>query len=570
MEAGKRSINDIFNGNKILEIPFYQRAYVWKESQWERFLSDMEYVSHNNKPYFLGSVILKQQLTNSQQSVGDKRTLIDGQQRLTTLNIFFKLLSLKKNDQELSNIFRLRIKQNEIALLHNHNDINSFNRVLNLTSEIKLPDEDNIFKAYNYFSENIDISKLVIQNILTNIMFVGIDLGLDDDEQQIFDTTNSLGVDLTTADLLKNYLFGRDDMQLYIDHWENVFEADEETKSYWDTEIIAGRLKRNLIDLFFYSFLQIKIQDKKLNIKTEDKEVFTKAAGLFNSYKKIIKKYSINKFELIAEVKEYAEVFQNKFDKKIIDSELTSNSGIERINAIIWGLENTTMIPYILFVLKNVTDVQEQNKIFEYLETYIMRRMVCRANTKNYNQLFSERLISNSILSKDELKLFIESKSDKVNFMPSDIELKEGFQNSVLINNQSSGILYFIETKIRDKQKHSTSLLGFDRYSLEHILPKKWENNWGKLSNEQDKANRNKKLLTLGNLTIITASLNSSIRDGNWDIKRNGKGIKKGLNQYATGLDTFSQYMTLPDWNEQTISNRADFLYNEAVKIWKG
>jgi hypothetical protein len=153
--------------------------------------------------------------------------------------------------------------------------------------------------------------------------------------------------------------------------------------------------------------------------------------------------------------------------------------------------------------------------------------------------------------------------------MPSDSELKEGFNNSKLVNNQSVGILYFIETKIRDKQKHSTSLLGLDRYSLEHIMPKKWENNWGKLSNEQDKINRNRKLLTLGNLTIITASLNSSIKNGNWDTKRNGNGTKKGLNQYATGLDTFSQYLTLQDWNEQRITNRADFLYNEAVKIWK-
>ncbi len=569
MEAGKRSINDIFNGNKILEIPFFQRAYIWDEPQWERFLSDMEYVSLYNKPYFLGSVILKQQLTNSQQSIGDKRTLIDGQQRLTTLNIFFKILSLKTNNPYLSNIFRLPMKQNDIALLHNRNDINTFNSVLNLTAEKKLTDDDNVTKAYNYFSENIDISKLNFQNILTNIMFVGIDLGLDDDEQQIFDTTNSLGVDLTTADLLKNYLFGRNDIQLYIDHWQNVFEIDKDTKDYWDTEITAGRLRRDFIDLFFYSFLQIKIQDSTLNVKAEDKDEFTKTVGLFNSYKKFIKNYNIDKFELIAEIKEYAKVFQKYFDNEIVDSELTANSGIERINAIIWGLENTTLIPYVLFVLKNVVDEQEQNKIFEYLETYIMRRMVCHANTKNYNQLFSERFISNNILSKNELKTYIDSKSDKVNYMPSDSDLKEGFNNSKLVNNQSAGILYFIETKIRDKQKHSTSLLGLDRYSLEHIMPKKWENNWGKLSNEQDKINRNRKLLTLGNLTIITASLNSSIRDGNWDTKRNGKGTKKGLNQYATGLDTFSQYLTLPDWNEQTITNRADFLYNEAVKIWK-
>lgn len=69
MDAGKRTINDIFNGNRILEIPFFQRAYVWGNDQWERLLEDMENVSLSNKPYFLGSVILKQQPTNTGNQV---------------------------------------------------------------------------------------------------------------------------------------------------------------------------------------------------------------------------------------------------------------------------------------------------------------------------------------------------------------------------------------------------------------------------------------------------------------------------------------------------------------------
>jgi uncharacterized protein with ParB-like and HNH nuclease domain len=568
MEAGKRSINDIFNGNKILEIPFFQRSYVWDEPQWERFLSDMEFVSHNNKPYFLGSVILKQQLTNSQQSVGDRRTVIDGQQRLTTINIFFKILSMKTNNPYLSNLFRLPMKNNDIALLHNRIDVSAFNRILNLTKEENLTGNDNVTRAYSYFSEKTDISKLNFQNILTNMMFVGIDLGFDDDEQQIFDTINSLGVKLSTAELLKNYFFGRNDIQLYLDYWQSVFEKDTETKDFWDNEIYAGRFQRSFLDLFFYSLLQIKIQDPLLNVKAEDKTAFSKVEGLFDSYKRFIKDYDIKKLELISEVKEYAKVFIDNFDTDIVDSELPENYGIERINAIIFGLENTTLIPYVLYVLKNVINEVDRNSIFEYLESYVMRRMVCHANTKNYNQLFAERFISNQILTVQDIKDFINNRSDKVNFMPTDVELKEGFIQSKLVNKQSTGILYFIETKIRNRQLHSTSLLGLNRYSLEHVMPKKWENNWATLQSEDEKINRNRKLLTLGNLTIITASLNSSIRDGNWDVKRNGKGNKKGLNYYATGLETFSQYLGFPEWNEDVIDERADFLYTKAVEIW--
>lgn len=205
MDAGKRTINDIFNGNRILEIPFFQRAYVWGEDQWERLLEDMESVSLTNKPYFLGSLILKQQPTNTANDLGDVRTVIDGQQRLTTLNLFFKVLCLKNGQEKLFNrIFRL-INTDSMALLHNHNDIKIFNKILDLTDLKELKDfehNDNIVRAYSYFKENIDPSKFNVQNILSRILFVGIDLNSDEDEQQIFDTINSLGVRLTTAELL--------------------------------------------------------------------------------------------------------------------------------------------------------------------------------------------------------------------------------------------------------------------------------------------------------------------------------------------------------------------------------
>lgn len=568
MDAGKRTINDIFNGNRILEIPFFQRAYVWGEEQWERLLEDMEHVSQVNKPYFLGSVILKQQPTNTANKVGDKRTLIDGQQRLTTLSIFFKVLSLKTGDDyEFNRMFKLRDK---IAVQHNHNDIDAYETVMNLTELKDLSASDSITTAYKYFKDNLNSDKLDINNILAKILFVGIDLDENEDEQQIFDTINSLGVKLTTAELLKNYFFNRDEISTYETYWKNVFEKDDETKSYWDREITTGRLKRAFIDLFFFSYLQIKIQDKALNVKTEDKLEYSKVEQLFESYKSFIKNYLGNdKKSILAEIKDYALLFQDNFDYDIIDNELTDISGIERINAIIFGLDTSTLIPYVLYVLKNVANDNDRNQLFNFIETYIMRRMVVHANTKNYNQLFTDRLINNQILSKEQFVAFLEGQADKVNFLPTDDELKEGFDKQVLTNKQTAGILYFIESKIRNRAKQSTRLLGINKYSLEHLMPKKWENNWGKLSNQEDKIKRNRKLLTLGNLTIITQSLNASLRDANWTIKLKGKGDKKGLTTYSAGLETVSEYLKLDEWNEHRIEERATFLNDKAKEIWK-
>lgn len=567
MEAGKRSINDIFNGNKILEIPFFQRSYVWDESQWSRFLEDMEDVSFNNRPYFMGSIILKQQLTSSGKSIGDKRTIIDGQQRITTLCLFFKVISLRIQNSYLASIFRLPLHNNEIALLHNHNDEFAFNRILNLNEEVEIDNDDNISRAYMYFSEKIDICKIEFQNILTNLMFVGIDLGIDEDEQQIFDTINSLGVRLTTSELLKNYLFSRKELDLFKSHWLLIFEKDEDTKTYWDSEAVSGRQKRTLADIFFSAFLQIKIQSSELNVSAKDKEQFTKVSGLFDSYKKLIQDYNIDKKELLKEIKSYAKIFFETFNLDVVQTQLTEESGLDRMNAIIFGLENTTLIPYVLFIQKNAI-ASEAIKIFIYLESYFLRRIVCRASTKNYNQLFGERLIANSILNKSDLKAFLDARSDQTNFMPSDDELLEGFLNSKLSNFQAKGVLYFIESKIRSRAKHSTALLGIKDYSLEHIMPKKWENNWPIISDDVLKTYRNRIILTLGNLTIITSSLNSSIRDADWATKKNGHGYKLGLVHYSSGLDTFSSYLSNATWDETLISRRANFLAQKAREIW--
>ena len=569
MQAGRTTINDIFNQNKVLEIPFFQRAYVWNKDQWERFLEDMEMVSTTNKPYFLGSVILKQQLTKSTQSVGDRRTVIDGQQRLTTLCLFFKVLSLKLKNEYLANIFRLPMSSSDIALKHNHNDVESFNKIMNLTEELILPATDHISMAYMFFKENINISKINPQNILTKIMFVSIDLSFDDDEQQIFDTINSLGVRLTTAELLKNYFFGRDDHKQYLTYWQSIFEADDEVKKYWDTEIVAGKIRRQFTDLFFYSFLQIKIQDNKYSVKTEDKKQYTKVDGLFDSYKSFISDYNIDKQELIEEIKHYALLFKKNFDLEVLDSELPAESSMDRVNAIIFGLENTTIIPYVLYILKNVSAIIEQKAIFGFLESYLLRRMVCHSNTKNYNSLFSESLINNEILSLKELKEYIENRSADNNYLPMDDELERGFKYSKLVNKQATGILYFIESKLRNRSLYSTAMLGLKSYSLEHVMPKKWGNNWPATVTQQEKDERNSALMTIGNLTIIPSSLNSSIRDSNWETKKNGTNSRPGLIQYASGLATFSQYLSEAIWDESKINHRANFLFENAKIIWK-
>lgn len=569
MEAGKRTINDIFNGSHVLEIPFFQRAYVWGEEQWERLLEDVNHICQSSEPYFIGSVILKQQLTSTSSGYGDVRTVIDGQQRLTTLSILLKTLCLKTGQMRPFDK-RFRLDDDTPVLKHNHNDLDAYNAVMDLERLEDIPKQDNISRAYTYFCQNLDPALVNFDAVTSKLLFVVIDLSLDEDEQQIFDAINSLGVKLTTAELLKNFFFRRDDLQAYNAYWREIFERDEEAKAYWDQEVTAGRFRRTFIDLFFYSYLQIKAQDPALAVRAEDKAAFSKVDKLFESYKKFIERYcGGNKDALREEIRDYALLFRRTFDPEADSRVLSAGAGLARLNAMIFPLETTTLVPYVLFVERSVSDQAVKDELYGFLESYVMRRLVTRSTTKNYNQLFTDRLILNRVLTKAEFLEYLEKQTDRINYLPSDQQVRDAFHSCVLTNKQAAGVLYFIESKLRDPALYTTQLFGLNKYSLEHVMPKKWANQWPIPASQSLIDERNRKLLTLGNLTIIPQALNASIRDADWAVKKAGRGQgKEGLKKYSEGIETFSSFLGRDVWDETAIEERADFLGDKAVQVW--
>jgi len=100
------------------------------------------------------------------------------------------------------------------------------------------------------------------------------------------------------------------------------------------------------------------------------------------------------------------------------------------------------------------------------------------------------------------------------------------------------------------------------------MMPKKWRNHWVFPGDKAVADVRDRKLLTLGNLTIITQALNASIRDADWATKKFGQGDKGGLRKYSEGIETLSQYLGDGDWNETTIQARADYLSEKALATW--
>ena len=571
MKAGEILINGIFNGSRLLEVPFYQRAYVWDDEQWDRFLTDMEFVTKTKKPYFLGSIIFKSGKTpNTWDHFSDCKIVIDGQQRLTTLMIFFKVLCLKKNENRLFER-DFCLEDDTIVLQHGRNDIAAFDKVMRHEKLEEIPNvvpASQIISAFNFFLKKIDPDKLDRNIIKQNVQFVCIDLLDGEDEQQVFDTINSLGVRLTTAELLKNYFYNKDNVQEYEKNWVAIFEKDSETRLYWEQELETGRIKRSLIDIFFDAYFQIFLQDKQYNITAEDKIVYSRVDHLAKSYQDFIEHYcNGNKSVVLGQMAEYAKCFAETFRPEYCNMGLPAAPGIERINVIMFGLKNTTLIPYILYVAKNVENQNELRKIYGILESYLMKRMIVHAPTKNYNNLFTS-LILNGVLDAETLKERLNKGNDATTFVPSDDDLLNGFKNAKLVNLQTRGILYLLEAGIRSA-KSSTALLGFNNYSVEHMLPKKWRNNWAPCATDAEARQRDSVLLTLGNLAIIPQSLNASIRDSSWDAKKTGKGVNNpGLAVCAAGLTTIHDALQKDVWDETSIELRADWLYEQARSLW--
>lgn len=576
MNAHPYLITQFVNFNANLVVPFYQRSYVWDEEQWERLMSDMKFASGTKRPYFMGAIILKEKKNSYGQIV--EHTIIDGQQRLTTLTIFFKVLCMATTQTMwFDNTFRKLTQNKDAVIKQSLSCKDDYERIIKLDNLEDLSGEknpSNIIRAYNYFRKAIiDVvytqnnknekgDTILDVNLLPSLLtFVAMTLDENEDEQQIFDTINSLGVRLSTGELLKNYLFSESQFDLYLKIWKPVFEDDQETLDYWAGNLTTGRLSKKNIEVFLYYYLQIKCQER--NIKG-DKRLFRRWENLFSSFKVLIEENNISKEALATEISEYAQIFRKTFNPDLADDELDTEFGLGRINFIVSKLDKSVVIPYVMYIIKTVGEGTECDAICGYLEKYLMRRIICDSTSANYSDLFTENMIGQEINTFDKLKKYIEIKDESVSLaMPNDAKVVEGFKETLFKNNKTAlAILYLLESKLRNISKHSTKLHTFDGYSLEHIMPKKWKKNWIELTDGFAPEERDRKINTLGNMAMITKGLNSAISNSAWENKRSN------LNDFASDIDTIGGVLDLDTWNELTIIDRATKLAQSANEIW--
>lgn len=558
MKADEGSFGFMREENNI-EIPFFQRPYVWNKVQWEQLFNDLLNSFREQRLHFLGSIILKQ--LPSSMGEGSRRSLIDGQQRLTTFSILVKsIYDLLEEDRLVDYVgflYAEPTKYKNPKIKHSHINRSSFEAIIKAKDYSEVCEsecDDKLFVCYKYFSEKLKESGLKnneIINFLNYIvrteLWVVINLNGNEDEQKIFDSINSAGLILSSMDIIKNAIFDRliksSEMseekvnEIYNEYWKSIFEGSNERLKFWEEK--ASRRYRSEILLYAYALIKGFFNIEK---HTQD--------GLSMLYKEYIKDKSQDEvLDIIKEINRYANLFYELpwADKgetfKFSDNE-------KRLLHIMSISEYNIFIPVVLKLRSLDLDKKELGECYAMLENFIIRHWLCKKVTNSINKVIGRNL--KNINGKDSMQKFIASFE-----VTGDEEIKEALLD--IDNKRASLVLFWIELYNCRSEKNDISELQYT-YTLEHLMPQTWQENWSNVGKNDETAKG--LIYQIGNMTLLKSKLNTAIQNNNWDKKR------EEIQKHAM-LKITQEVTKNRAWNKSKIEERSEKIFNDFLKIWQ-
>ncbi|MEX0300116.1 MAG: HNH endonuclease family protein [Kordiimonas sp.] len=405
-----------------------------------------------------------------------------------------------------------------------------------------------------------------IKALRNGLMIVVIDLDQGDDPQVIFETLNARGEPLLPADLLRNYVFFRANNEginvedAYEKYWSKF---DDE---FWREEVKQGRLVRPRSDLYMQHFLASQ-QGRDIPIK-----------HLYVEYRHWIERHA--PFENITE--ELATLSrQGEHFRRIIEPE--DDDVIWRLSKFLSDFDIRTAYPLLLALLDEDVDDEEWCEISDILESYLVRRAVCDLGTKNYNRIFLglTRVIRKEGASAEVIRRNLLSFQGESTVWPDDASFRKSWISEPLYRSLGNAKLVHLFKRINQTYMSvkSDPVSFTEQPSVEHIMPVFWEEYWPLPNGEKGisvedrdsftpensrliaSLHRDEIVNTLGNLTIISTSLNSAQKHYAW--KRKKEEIKDHC------LLPINQSLFQKEiWDEEAIEERANEHLERAVKVW--
>lgn len=621
MKTEKIIVSELFEKPRRYIIPIFQRGYVWTENEqwsplWEDITNLVEAiriqregnVKHLRK-HFLGALVLQQ------QSMGVRHTpvsdVIDGQQRLLTLQIILialrdtvsglnneflnaTLIRLTKNpapyldESECYKVWPTSVYREDFAILASAASSDAVEKSFP-KKKIKrkyLP-RPQLVEAYLFYCSKIreylstetdnerivNLAENVLEAITRNIQLVEINLDIEDDPQIIFETLNARGVPLSASDLIRNYVFlyasrRQDDVvQLYENYWKPFDETPDinpksKTRRFWKEEERQGRFKTNRLDLFFYHYLICNTHsDSKIgHIFQEFKDWWDNGTESRDTKTELT--YISNASETY---------------KKLIT--LSNGSLFGRFSVLLRTLDTSTIYPLILYLESERTESNGNiiDGIYSDIESYLLRRIICLLTPKNYNNVFLsmlQRLKAEPDLTREAAQNYLLALEGDTVLWPDDEMFKVNFiKNPLYSKLRSQRVQLILESIERGLSAHFQESIHLDStLSIEHIWPQNpSQEEWPPFVEKKEDGSidwvRYYKLHdtinSMGNLTLVTQSFNSSLSNRSFAIKQPAiiRESRLRLNAYFQDVDGES-------WTESEILKRGEALFKVAVKIW--
>ena len=619
LEVHKSSMLSIFEPKHRLEVPLFQRQYVWNEEQqwaplWDdiarKFQEALE--GRTDGPHhFLGAMVLAQKLTPVGFVV--VRQVIDGQQRLTTFQIFLAAFRdvcrvhgcealASECDKFLLNtgmmankeVDRFKVWPTQLDRMQFQDVVTSNSResvekkypLVKRPYQRKPDPRPRMVEAYLFFHAGLvaflqgeaeappiaaevpvaDRLDECFQALRNALMVVVIDLQGDDDPQVIFETLNARGEPLLPADLLRNYIFFRaaqeklDVDHVYAAHWARF---DDE---FWRTEVKQGRLVRPRSDLFLQHFLSSR-QGTDVPIK-----------HLYVSYRHWLEK--AKPFPTVeAELTTLAR--QRDDYRRIIAP--PDGDVLNGFSAFLDAFEISTVYPFLLVALHVGTNDAELSAMVSILESYFLRRAVSGLGTANYNRTMTTlaKTMRDTGLTSESLRAHLMGLTGDSGIWPDDSAFGRAWLTAPLYEMMASVRLVHIYARLNQTfMSTKAEVLRFDKKpSIEHILPQQWVENWplpdgaSGLSDEALLAApaddvrvtstryRDAIVHIAGNLTLLTTELNSAQKNYGWKRKK-PEMLKHSL------LPINHDLATTEVWDEAAIEARGHVLLARALTVW--
>ena len=598
MEAETRTLTQLFQLDVRYLIPLYQRPYVWtREKQWEPLWEDIAIVaehvfvdgaSSKSPSHFLGAIVIQQE--DNAPGTPPRFLVIDGQQRLTTLQILLNAAARCADDLACPDEAQLirRLIYNDPLLAKGadrfkvwptNSNQSAFQIVMDPTGSPEAADDDpgnEIQEAFSFFAaqvrewatedgeaaERLGALRVTAADLLK---LVAIRLEDDDNPQVIFETLNARGTPLIALDLLKNSVFltasgeSADTDRLYADHW-----APELDRDHWREDRRQGRLFTKNGDLFLMHWLVAELTSP------------VPATELFKTFQSAVlaRVDRPSMADLIPTLCSDAAVVRS-FD------DMPAGSPERRFFDLLELLDTTTMLPVALLLFRDPA-VEEGSRriVLSTLEDFLVRRMICGWTTKNYNRLAADLVgaIKGDPLNPDSAtQAFLAGQDSPANKWPTDSEVREVLLTKSLYGFRRQErlvmLLWEVEKRLRAQDSRTEQDLARpEKLTLEHVIPQSWEEHWPLVESVEDpRAWRDTHLHRLGNLTLTTGELNSSLSNSPWSAADAASDKRRALIRHSVLRLNAQLAEDNPDvFDERAIDLRGECLAEEILAVWPG